>query len=142
MQRRLLAIINQPAALDFLILEQYGETEATMIDLEQLQNIKERADIYYTRFYRLLRQIAEAQTLSYYCYAGFTSAFNPRGRGYSRSLTSKYTRNQTRLEHIMTDKPQPPDIEKVKERAAKVQEICKRADANILILDEIVAQLE
>lgn len=61
MQRRLLAIIDQAAAIDFLILEQYGETEATLIDLEQLQNIKERADTHYTRFYRLLRQIAQAQ---------------------------------------------------------------------------------
>lgn len=142
LQRRLLAIIDQAAAIDFLILEQYGETEATLIDLEQLQNIKERADTYYTRFYRLLRQIAQAQTLSYYCYARFTSAFNRRGRGYNRSLSSKYTRNQTGLEHIMSDKPQPPDIEKVKQTSAKIQEICKRADANILILDDIIAQLE
>ena len=42
----------------------------------------------------------------------------------------------------MTDKPQPPDIEKVKQRSAKIREICKRADANILILDDIIAQLE
>lgn len=42
----------------------------------------------------------------------------------------------------MTDKPHAPDIEKVKERSAKIQEICKRADANILILDDIIAQLE
>lgn len=42
----------------------------------------------------------------------------------------------------MSDKPQPPDIEKVKQTSAKIQEICKRADANILILDDIIAQLE
>lgn len=42
----------------------------------------------------------------------------------------------------MTEKPQPPSLEKVKQTSAKVQEICKRADANILILDEIIAQLE
>lgn len=63
-QRRLLAILNQATATDFLILEQYGETEATLIDLEQLQNVKERADTYYLRFYRLLRQIAESQPLA------------------------------------------------------------------------------
>jgi hypothetical protein len=45
-------------------LEQYGETQTTLIDLEQLQNIQERADTYYTRFYRLLRQIAESQPLA------------------------------------------------------------------------------
>lgn len=87
-------------------------------------------------------KLLQAQALSYYCYAGFTNAFNRRGRGYGRCPSSKYTRNQTGLEHIVTEKPQRPDIEKVKERAAKVQEICKRADANILILDDIIAQLE
>ena len=42
----------------------------------------------------------------------------------------------------MTEQRQPPSIEKVKERSVKIQEICKRADANILILDYIIAQLE
>lgn len=42
----------------------------------------------------------------------------------------------------MTEQRQPPDIEKVKQTSAKIQEICKRADANILILDDIIAQLE
>jgi thiamine monophosphate synthase len=36
----------------------------------------------------------------------------------------------------------PPSLERVKQRAVKVQEICQQADANILILDEIIAQLE
>ena len=42
----------------------------------------------------------------------------------------------------MTEQRQPPDIEKVKQTSAKIREICKRADANILILDDIIAQLE
>ena len=42
----------------------------------------------------------------------------------------------------MTQQRQLPDLEKVKQTSAKIQEICKRADANILILDDIIAQLE
>ncbi|MBV9385670.1 MAG: hypothetical protein JOZ78_04495 [Chroococcidiopsidaceae cyanobacterium CP_BM_ER_R8_30] len=42
----------------------------------------------------------------------------------------------------MTQQPPPPDIERVKQRAAKVQEICRRADAGILILDHAIGQLE
>lgn len=42
----------------------------------------------------------------------------------------------------MTEQRQPPDIEKVKQTSAKIREICKRADANILILDDLIAQLE
>jgi hypothetical protein len=36
----------------------------------------------------------------------------------------------------------PPDLETVNQWATKVQEICKRADAGILILDDIIARLE
>lgn len=42
----------------------------------------------------------------------------------------------------MTQQRQLPNLEKVKQTSAKIQEICKRADANILILDDIIAQLE
>ena len=42
----------------------------------------------------------------------------------------------------MNKQRKKPDIETVKRTSAKVQEICKRADANILILDYIIAQLE
>jgi alpha-D-ribose 1-methylphosphonate 5-triphosphate synthase subunit PhnL len=42
----------------------------------------------------------------------------------------------------MTQIPPTPSLEKVKQRAAKVQKICQRADAEILILDELIAQLE
>ena len=64
MQRRLLAIINQSTATGFIVLEQYGETEITIIDLEQLQNARERAETYYSRFYTLLLRIAESQPLA------------------------------------------------------------------------------
>ncbi len=42
----------------------------------------------------------------------------------------------------MTDQPPPPDLETVMQRAAKVQSICKRSDASILVLDDLIAQLE
>jgi hypothetical protein len=35
-----------------------------------------------------------------------------------------------------------PSLEKVKQRVAKVQKICQRADAEILILEELIARLE
>ncbi|MBW4549966.1 MAG: hypothetical protein KME35_02435 [Aphanocapsa sp. GSE-SYN-MK-11-07L] len=61
LQQRLLTIIDQATAASFLILERYGETETTLTDLEQLDNTRERADTYYSRFYALLKRIAEAQ---------------------------------------------------------------------------------
>ena len=43
LQRRLLQLINQATASGQIILEEYGETEATIIALNQLQNVRERA---------------------------------------------------------------------------------------------------
>lgn len=37
---------------------------------------------------------------------------------------------------------QPPDIERVKQRAAKMQEICKRWDALIAVTDYMIGELE
>ncbi len=42
----------------------------------------------------------------------------------------------------MTQIPPPPSPERVREWAKKNQKIMERADANILILDHIIAQLE
>lgn len=42
LERRLLQLINEATA-GFIILEQYGETQATIIALDQLQNVRERA---------------------------------------------------------------------------------------------------
>jgi thiamine biosynthesis lipoprotein ApbE len=64
LQRRLLAIVHQATAVAFVILEQHGEIEETLADLEQLDNTRDRADTYYSRFYTLLRRIAEAQPMA------------------------------------------------------------------------------
>lgn len=61
LQGRLLKIIHQAKATELAIAQQYGETEVTIIALNDLQNVEERADTYYSRFYTLLRQIARSQ---------------------------------------------------------------------------------
>lgn len=42
----------------------------------------------------------------------------------------------------MTQEPKLPDLETVKQTSAKMKEICNRADAGILVLDSLIAQLE
>jgi DNA replication protein DnaC len=42
----------------------------------------------------------------------------------------------------MTQEPFTPDIEQIKATSAKVKALCQRMDAEILILDDIIAQLE
>ncbi|HEY9701159.1 MAG TPA: hypothetical protein V6C58_01860 [Allocoleopsis sp.] len=63
-QRRLLAIIHQATDTGFVIMEQYGETAQTLVVLEDLQNVQDRANTYYSRFYTLLLRIAESQPIA------------------------------------------------------------------------------
>ena len=42
----------------------------------------------------------------------------------------------------MTQPPQLPAPEKVKQRAARMREICIMFDAQIMVLDELIAQVE
>ena len=63
-QRQLLQITHQATELELIILEQFGETEATITELDEIQNVKERASSYYTRLYRLLLQIFRSQPVA------------------------------------------------------------------------------
>ncbi len=42
----------------------------------------------------------------------------------------------------MTPSSQTPNLQKVQERASQIQKICQRADAGILLLDDLIGQLE
>jgi hypothetical protein len=42
----------------------------------------------------------------------------------------------------MTQQLPLPDLETARQRSAKVQKVCKRADAGILVLDDLIAHLE
>ena len=64
LQRRLLQLINDATALELAMLEQFGETEATIPELDEILNIKDRATSYYTRLNRLLLQIFQSQPLA------------------------------------------------------------------------------
>ena len=61
LQRRLFQVINRAKAAEFNLLQQYGETEETLPELEQIDNALERARNSYTRLGRLLLLVAESQ---------------------------------------------------------------------------------
>jgi hypothetical protein len=61
LQRRLVEILNETTATEYIFMQQFGETEATLPELESLDNIKERLRTSYNRLYRLLQQVAESQ---------------------------------------------------------------------------------
>lgn len=61
LQRQLLERIDEATATEFTIFEQFGETEAIIGEFEQLQNVRDRADSYYSRFSTALRRIYESQ---------------------------------------------------------------------------------
>ena len=79
LERRLLQLINEATAAGFIILEQFGETEETIPELDELQNVRERATSYYIRLYRLLLQISESQQARLFCLEKFAvSGGDPR----------------------------------------------------------------
>ena len=61
LEKQLFKIINEATATDYNLAEQYGETPTTLPELEELQNIRERARDAYTRLFRLLLNIGETQ---------------------------------------------------------------------------------
>lgn len=61
LQRRLLERIDEATATEAMIFERFGEVEETIPELEELQNVRERATSSYSRLYSLLLRIAEAQ---------------------------------------------------------------------------------
>lgn len=61
LQRRLLERIDEATAMEAVIFERFGEVEAIFDELEQLQNVRERATSFYSRLYTLLLRVAEAQ---------------------------------------------------------------------------------
>ena len=60
-QRELLEQIDSAKATELNLFSNFGETEATLAELEQLQNVAERLRNPYIRFQRILLLIAESQ---------------------------------------------------------------------------------
>lgn len=52
--------IDEATATEAILFTQFGEEE-TIIELEQLQNVRERAISSYSRLYTLLLRVAESQ---------------------------------------------------------------------------------
>ena len=63
LQRQLLTTIHETTATTFLLLERYGETEQSILFLDDFDNIRERANTYYSRFHTILLRIADAQLI-------------------------------------------------------------------------------
>ncbi|MGL6344426.1 MAG: hypothetical protein ACRC80_35420 [Waterburya sp.] len=61
LQKQLFKIINEATSTDYNLAQQYGETSKTLPELEELQNIRERARDAYSRLFRLLLNIGETQ---------------------------------------------------------------------------------
>jgi len=58
---RLFQVINLATETEFNLFERYGETEATLPELEELNNAAERVRSSYNRLYGLLLQVAQTQ---------------------------------------------------------------------------------
>lgn len=61
---RLFQVINLATATEYNLFEQYGETEATISELDELKNVTERARAFYNQLYTLTLQVAESQPVA------------------------------------------------------------------------------
>ena len=100
LQRRLIELIDEAAATEFQLFEQFGETEATITELEELQNSRERLRDPYNQISTLLLRIAEYQPTAPNSMLNFlieTIEFSYRNHrtntSVSRCLSSRYSRN-------------------------------------------------
>lgn len=64
LQRQLAEGIEVAAAAEWALAQQYGETEATVPELEELQNARERLTEPYFRLHKLLLRILEMQPMA------------------------------------------------------------------------------
>lgn len=61
---RLFRVINLATTTEYQLFEQYGETEETLPEFEQISNALERARTFYNRLYGLALQVAESQPIA------------------------------------------------------------------------------
>jgi hypothetical protein len=61
LQRQIIECIDATTAMHFKLLEQEGETDETLSELEELQSIRERLLSPYSRLHTLVLKAAESQ---------------------------------------------------------------------------------
>ena len=61
LQQRSVALLDTATAAEYSLLQQFGETQETIPELEAIDNVKERLRIPYNRLHRILQQVAESQ---------------------------------------------------------------------------------
>ena len=61
LQQALLYIVDDAKAVEFILLERYGETEQTIVVLDELSAIAQQAGELYVQISRLLLRTAEIQ---------------------------------------------------------------------------------
>ena len=64
LQRQIIESIDATTAMEFRILEQWGETAETSPELDELHSIRERLLSPYSRFHTLLLKAAESQPVA------------------------------------------------------------------------------
>jgi len=96
-------------------LEQYGETEATIPELEELQNARERLTAPYSRLHTLLLRILESQPLASPAILNLLVKTIEQARAATEAARASV--REIKMEPTMT---QPPKIPAPQTRSGKL----------------------
>lgn len=62
--RQLAEGVEDASATEWLLFERYGETERTIVELDELQSARERQRVSYSRLHSILLTVLEAQPVA------------------------------------------------------------------------------
>lgn len=141
LQRQLLDRIDEATGTEAVIFEQFGETEETMPELEQLQNIRERATSSYSRLYTLLLRVYEFQPLATSAILKLLASAIEQAEATNDAAKASVQDTKRNMEFVM-NQPRIPDPETRRRSVEKLREVCRQYDALNLLLDEAIAQVE
>jgi hypothetical protein len=80
LQRQLAEAIAQTTDTEWILIQTFGETEETIPEFEELQNVRERLTSAFSRTHILLLRILEAQPIASYAMLELMSQAIDRGQ--------------------------------------------------------------
>ncbi len=142
LQRRLVELINEAKATEFVLLERFGENEATLPELDQMHNSVERLTVPYSRLHTLALRIAEYQPIATDAMLNLLAQTIEQAEVLIGAVEASIAETKLALEFTMNQPTQIPDPQTRARSVRKWREVNQQIDLLTLQLDELIAMVE